>query len=306
MKAVKLSHPVPLRRSARKGYKIPAVSCRTLGVTVAMTLVAIVGGSAAGCRAPASSEGDVASGASVADTRKARIRGDLLAELQPVKLANCELERFGEPADGGYLVCGNLLAAVESAYSYGISGYDQWGCDVSRRLDVTVHEYDCFDTREPSCPGGALAFHAECIGTVPGVQDGRPFDTLRNQIARNGDATKRLVVKMDVEGAEWDALLLASDEVLQRIDQLTVEFHHVEEERFVAAVRRLKQFFYVANLHFNNFSCDPSLAPFPSWAYEALFVSKKLGVLDPSGAAAGPSAADAPNNPAAPDCQEVR
>jgi hypothetical protein len=28
--------------------------------------------------------------------------------LQPVALTNCELERFGEPNDGGYLMCGNL------------------------------------------------------------------------------------------------------------------------------------------------------------------------------------------------------
>ena len=50
--------------------------------------------------------------------------------LQPVALANCRLERFGEANDGGYLMCGNLLDGVESAYSYGISSYDKWGCDI--------------------------------------------------------------------------------------------------------------------------------------------------------------------------------
>jgi hypothetical protein len=35
-------------------------------------------------------------------------------------------------------------------------------------------------------------------------QDGRVFDTLQNQIAKNLDAGKRLIVKSDVEGAEWN------------------------------------------------------------------------------------------------------
>src|SRR5580658_6748954 len=61
--------------------------------------------------------------------------------LQPVALTNCELERFGEPNDGGYLMCGNLLGRVQSGYSYGISGYDGWGCDISTKFRVTVHQY---------------------------------------------------------------------------------------------------------------------------------------------------------------------
>ena len=44
-------------------------------------------------------------------------RQALLEELQPVALANCELKRFGEPYDGGYLLCANLLKEVQSAYS---------------------------------------------------------------------------------------------------------------------------------------------------------------------------------------------
>ena len=220
-----------------------------------------------------------------------------------MKLANCELQRFGELHDGGYAACGNLLGSIKAGYSYGISGYDQWGCDLSRRFSVRVHEYDCFDTRQPSCPGGDMVFHAECVEGEPRVEDGRPFDTLRNQIAKNGDDAKRVAVKMDVEGAEWNSFLLAPDAVFEQIDQLTVEFHGVKETRFIAAVRRLKQFFYVAHVHFNNFSCDPGVKPFPSWAYEVLFVSKRLGVLDPSGRADGPSPVDAPNNPGAKDCQ---
>jgi hypothetical protein len=231
--------------------------------------------------------------------------------LQPVALSNCQLERFGEPHDGGYLMCANLLEAVESGYSYGISGYDKWGCDISEKLDVPVHQYDCFNTTQPSCLRGRTIFHAECVGDKTANIDGRPFDSIENQFVRNGDRARRIVLKIDVEGAEWDSLLAAPDAVLSQIDQMAVEFHWlrdeqgrwVEDDRYARLVQRLKQFFEVAHVHYNNASCVPDLGPFPTWAYEVLFVSRRIAVVNPGASAAGTHRLDAPNNPAFADCQ---
>ena len=74
-------------------------------------------------------------------TGTAESREALYALLRPVALSNCQLQRFGETHDGGYLMCANLLEGVQSGYSYGISGYDQWGCDISTRHNVPVHQY---------------------------------------------------------------------------------------------------------------------------------------------------------------------
>ena len=235
-------------------------------------------------------------------TRAEVARSELFAEIQPVRIADCKLQRFGEPHDGGYPLCANLLDRVRAGYSYGISGYDGWGCEISRRLHIRVHQYDCFNLRQPSCPDGQTVFHGECIGTTRAEEDGRPFDTLSNQIARNGDTAAPLVMKIDVEGAEWDAFLLAPDAALSQIDQLDVEFHHVDEPKYVETVRRLKRFFYVAHVHYNNFSCDSALRPFPSWAFEVLLVNKRIVMSDGSPAPAA-THIDAPNNASAPDCQ---
>ena len=244
-----------------------------------------------------------------ADGRPARraegIRQALFAELQPVALANCTPERFGEANDGGYVMCANLLDGVEAGYSYGISGYDGWGCAVSTRLGVRVHQYDCFDTRATTCATGDLAFHAECVaGSTYDDAERHRFDTVARQLARNGDAGRHLVVKMDVEGAEWDALAALPHETLARIDQLVVEFHQVQEERFIGVLRRLKAHFHVVNVHYNNYSCDPALAPFPAWAYEVLFVNKRIARVDPSGRPLGAShPLNAVNALHLPDCQ---
>jgi hypothetical protein len=241
----------------------------------------------------------------------AQLRQALYDLLRPVALANCQLQRFGEANDGGYLMCANLLNDVAAGYSYGIGGYDKWGCDVSTSQDVTVHQYDCFDPTRPACRGGDTVFHDECVGDRAETLDGRVFSTIADQIAANGDSGARIVLKIDVEGAEWPSLFSTPDEVLRNIDQLAVEFHWIEdasfrwvgEERYVRVVERLKQFFEVAHIHFNNASCVGDLTPFPSWAYEVLFVSKRLATVDASRTAGGLHSLDAPNNPAYADCQ---
>ena len=234
---------------------------------------------------------------------QARIPRSLFEMLQPIALTNCQLERFGEAHDGGYLMCGNLLGQVQSVYSYGIAGYDKWGCDISTKLKVRLHQYDCFNTTQPACPGGDMVFHAECVDGVTRAEEGRYFDTINNQFAKNGDSVKRIAMKIDVEGAEWDSFFLAPDDVFDQIDQMAVEFHGVQDEKYQAVVQRLKEFFYIAHIHFNNAACVEGLDPFPTWAYEVLFVSKRLGVVDPSVTAGGLHPLDARNNPSFEDCQ---
>ena len=236
-------------------------------------------------------------------------RQTLFDLVQPVAISNCQLERFGEANDGGYLMCGNLLGGIESGYSYGIAGYDKWGCDISTKHRVPVHQYDCFVTARPACPDGKTVFHTECVGDVAETVDGRVFDTIRNQFAKNGDSSKRIVLKIDVEGAEWDSLLATPDETLSQIDQLAAEFHWVqdkdgwiEDDKYLRVVRRLKQFFEIAHIHYNNSACVGGLEPFPSWTYEVLFVSKRLAVVDPTRKPSGLHPLDTPNDPRIPEC----
>jgi hypothetical protein len=244
-----------------------------------------------------------ACGSPVRDTRA---RQDLFAELTPSKVANCNLRRYGAAHDGGYLMCENLMGEGLSAYSYGIDGRDEWGCDISEQVQRIVHEYDCFNLTRPACNRGSFLFHAECIGGERTKKEGRVFDTLEHQLARNGDSDRHLIVKMDVEGAEWESLLATPDAVLDRIDQLAIEFHRTDDALFLAAAKKLRRHFVVGHFHANNYACEAALAPFTSWANEVLFVNNRIAVLDPSGERpTGPNALDAPNDPSRRDCQRA-
>jgi hypothetical protein len=243
-------------------------------------------------------------GVAVQYWRTRQIREALYAAFTPVHLTNCTLQRFGNANDGGYVMCANLMSAAQSGYSYGIAGEDAWGCDVTAQTGIPIHQYDCFDPRPPVCPGGLTMFHVECVGPEPATIEDRPFDSMVNHIAANGDSGKRLIVKMDVEGSEWRSLAAAPDHVLEAIDQLAVEFHRLDEPHYLETAARLNQFFVAANLHQNNHECRPGYDPFPGPVFEVLFVNKRIAVADVAVRATFPSPLDAPNAPGRPDCQQ--
>lgn len=233
-----------------------------------------------------------------------KLREAILAELQPVALTNCTFERFGSANDGGYLMCEDLIEPLDAGYSYGVGSNDDWGCEVSRRYRVQVHEYDCFDPARPACNGGTFVFHNECVGNRTGYRDAHFFDTLENQIRKNGDIGRRVIIKMDIEGAEWDSLLAAPDELLASIPQLAMEMHGFDDPKIVEVLRKLKRNFYLVNLHFNNWSCTRRAAPLPAWAYQVLWVNKRIGIVDPAASFPAPmSSLNAPDSPTLPDCQ---
>src|ERR1041385_801450 len=233
-----------------------------------------------------------------------KMREAILAELQPVALKNCTLKRFGSANDGGYLMCENLIEPLDAAYSYGVGPNDDWGGEVSRRYHVPVYQYDCFDPARPTCNGGTFVFHDECVGDRTGYRKSRFFDTLENQIRKNGDTGKHVIIKMDIEGAEWDTLLAAPEELLASIPQITMEMHGCDDPKILKAIRKLKRNFYLVNLHFNNWSCTSKAAPLPAWAYQTHWVNKRIGVIDPAAPFPAPmSPLNAPDSPTWHDCQ---
>ena len=243
-------------------------------------------------------------GARVHDAAGRELRETILAELQPVALKNCTLKRFGSANDGGYLMCQNLIEPIDAAYSYGVGPNDDWGCDVSRRYHVPVYQYDCFDPARPICNGGTLVFHNECVGDRTGYRKSHLFDTLENQIRKNGDTSRHLIIKMDIEGGEWDSLFAAPDELLASIPQIAMEMHGFDNPKIVEVIRKLKRNFYLVNLHFNNWSCTSKASPLPAWAYQVLWVNKRIGIVDPTAPVPAPmSPLNAPDSATWSDCQ---
>ena len=120
-----------------------------------------------------------------------QVRQRLLLELQPVVLQNCTLERIGSVYDGGYLMCGNLLGGIQSAYSYGIGPSDDWGCAISRRHGVVVHRYRLFQPAAGGMRRRAGGVPRRVHRSAREALEARTFDTLSDQILINGDPARR-------------------------------------------------------------------------------------------------------------------
>jgi hypothetical protein len=204
----------------------------------------------------------------------------LLRMLRPC--ARCtSYKRFGSTHDGGYVMCADSLQSVRAGYSFGIDGDDAWGAEVSETLGVPVFEFDCWHTRRPACKGSncKLLFRKECLSHFQDHETDRSRESkihksgkiarsLREHILRNPSQGGELLsipsgsgeflLKMDVEGVEWDALHYVQSDVLQLMSQIVVEFHlldHVACHAYFGSVVKkiLDAGFAVAHIHGNNF-----------------------------------------------------
>ncbi len=64
---------------------------------------------------------------------------------------------------------------------------------------------------------------------------------------------RQTIVKMDIEGGEWDLLREASDVArLAEVPVLIFEFHDTRRPEFMKVVSMIKEFFWIAHIHGNT------------------------------------------------------
>lgn len=202
---------------------------------------------------------------------------DLLRLFRPCVSCGA-YNRVGSANDGGYVMCPDLLKNVRAAYSFGINGVDDWGASISSTLGVPVFQFDCWNKQRPACTEDNcdLTFREECLSqfkdyrtdqrvhSVPS-KAGKVSRSLEEHLERNpppptlntnvvgGD----LLLKMDVESSEWNAITHTGLHTLKRMRQILVEFHVLSDvacHAFYGDVIKhiLDAGFAVAHIHGNN------------------------------------------------------
>jgi len=198
---------------------------------------------------------------SVADKLEKGVSHDFLRTLR--LCAPCHaFERLGEPHDGGYVMCmDGLDQGIVGAYSYGINGFDGWGMAVASRFHIPLQEYDCTNFNEPAvCAGCQVHFHGECVLENHGAAQYN-YKTLTQQLKESGSANvadRSLLLKIDVEAAEWQVFAQEPVANLKKFREIVVEYHWLNKQDqhplYLSAVRKIEQAgFSVAHLHGNNY-----------------------------------------------------
>jgi hypothetical protein len=184
------------------------------------------------------------------------------------------LIRVGDAGDGGYVMIEAFDAA--GAISIGIGGNVSWDLDMARR-GLPIGMFDPTIVAPPATvPGGT--FHRIGLGTpVQAAASGLALKPLAQLLElANAPASGDLILKIDIEGAEWDALADVDD--FARYPQVVLELHdmgRLNDEETAANVLHLLRAIHATHLpvhvHANN---EAGLAAFGAyWLPEVLEVS---------------------------------
>ena len=164
------------------------------------------------------------------------------------------LIRLGGEEDGGYLVPDDLDGVVR-CFSPGVNDQVSFELDLAERgIPSSLAD---FSIDGPPVAHPAFDFEALYVGAV----DGDATTSLASWVARLApdEGAGDLMLQMDIEGAEYPALLAAPPELLARFRVLVVEFHHLNKLfdplaflLLSSCFEKLLARFDVVHLHPNN------------------------------------------------------
>ncbi|WP_445167259.1 FkbM family methyltransferase [Mycolicibacterium sp. Dal123E01] len=177
---------------------------------------------------------------------------ELLRQLYPVTTEH-ELIRLGCAGDGGYLVPDDL-AGIEACFSPGVDNRATFE-EALLAQGIRCHLADRSVEKSP-IDSADCTFVKKYVGVVTNGD----FITLDRWIEEMEPNDGDLLLQMDIEGAEWPALLNISDTNLARFRIIVLELHDMERLmdkhafRIINAVMgRLLEKFYVVHNHPNNY-----------------------------------------------------
>jgi len=202
----------------------------------------------------------------------ARQRGvfEALSMLTPYDLPGERKVRIGGPGDGGYVLV-DRLRPTQPVMSFGVGSSVAFDLDLAER----GHRVLLFDHTVGALPGEHPGFTWYPEGVAGAADPAQRLFTLADHMAKlshlGGDGgAEAPILKLDVEGAEWDVLTETSMGLLRRFEQIVVEFHELprlEERRFRSmawkALATMSSSFTLCHVHANNFGGIQTVCGFP-------------------------------------------
>ncbi len=227
---------------------------------------------------------------------------DTLSLLTPSDV-DCEKLRLGSVNDGGYVVL-DRLRPVQTVFSYGLD----WNLSFDRALADRGHRIVMFD----HSIDGLSRDHPNFLWVREGLAAEKTTDqrlsSISEHLQRYADSESDLILKIDAEGAEWNALALISEATLFRFEQIVVELHGLHQladppwqARARAALSNLRKHFHIHHVHANN--CGYLAVVSGLTVPDVLEISciRKDCVQARTSSTLYPTSLDWPNDPSKPD-----
>ncbi len=187
------------------------------------------------------------------DLQSGQMAKKVLSLLRPMDVVDGSLVRKGGRNDGGYVML-NSHTENTIAYSLGIGDDVSWDLDMAA-AGCRVYQYDR-SVASPPVTHPSFKWFKLMIGRTT---DNHTI-TVADAIGRNGHNDRDdIILKMDIETAEWDVFESMDEQTLSRFSQMIVEFHcfYLNSIDWAAKIEavlcKLNKTHQVINLHANNY-----------------------------------------------------
>ncbi|CAO4144770.1 hypothetical protein LPLAFNJD_LOCUS1775 [Methylorubrum aminovorans] len=211
--------------------------------------------------------------------------------------------RIGPQRDGAYILAG-IMKPCQPVVSFGIGTVYTFDEEVAQR----GHDVYMFDHTIGMLNLSNKKMHFYPHGVGPNDIPEQNIFSIKTYLDRHAPQAQDIILKMDVEGAEWDVLEHIDDDTLQRFSQVTMEVHDLDRldndyfrRRFVKVMRKLNENFTIFHVHGNNYVDLKIISGFPICpVLELSFVRTSL-VHRTASRTYYPSSLDLPNLEIKPD-----
>jgi hypothetical protein len=216
--------------------------------------------------------------------------------------SSVELIRIGSKNDGGYVIP-NVFEELSICISAGISDNCDFEYEVASR-GIPCHMVD-FSVEKPPLEHPLFHFEQKFLAHR---KSGESTIALKPWIANLNFGERGGLLKLDIEGSEWQVLNEMNKQDYGKFAAVVIEFHWLEFlertwsfEVMYKTISTLLETFDLVNVHPNNFASEFTLfeTRIPR-VIELTFIHKELN--DPSNPYSNEyQAINAPNNPSAPE-----
>jgi hypothetical protein len=178
---------------------------------------------------------------------------EMMAPLVPHRGTQKKV-RVGSAEDGAYVMLDDF-DGIEQALSLGVGKEVAWDLAIAGK-GISVLQFDP-SVAGPSIDHPLFQFHRKCL---VGVISDPARDVLLSSVIPAGQGAN-LLLKMDIEGAEWEVLDATKTGELARFRQVVVEFHDLHRYREPQWRARARRTFEkvtathrLVHVHGNNFN----------------------------------------------------
>jgi FkbM family methyltransferase len=170
--------------------------------------------------------------------------------LKDSTIVNCETKRFGSAHDGGYILYPKIEPET-SVISCGIGDNASFDFEIAAEVknvfmyDHTINNVVGLKSNMYFFKKGVNKENADSFATIAAIIED-------NEIRKS-------ILKLDIEGMEWEIIDSLEIDILRKFDQIIVEFHDLfqialnhKSELYFRVLEKLISYFDIINMHPNN------------------------------------------------------